>query len=196
MFRLGVTGGIGSGKSTICKIFEVFGIPYFSADDSAREIMDSDKQLSASLIKIVGADIYSDGVINRKKLARLIFNDKLLLGKVNSLVHPYVFRAFDKWCELQTAPYVILDAAILYESGGEKYADCIVAVTAPLEERISRVVERNMMKRDEVVARISNQISESELLTRADFVIDNSDNRMVIPQVLEIHNQVLSKVSR
>jgi dephospho-CoA kinase len=193
MFRLGVTGGIGSGKSTICKVFEVFGIPYFPADDSAREIMDSDINLKKSLCQLIDSDIYKGGILDRKRLAEFIFNDKLLLEKVNNLVHPYIFEEFDNWCDRQNTPYVILDAAILYESGGEKYTNCVAAVVAPLEERIGRVIERNIMTREEVIARIKNQISESELLSRAQYVIDNSDSKMIIPQVLQIHNEILSK---
>jgi dephospho-CoA kinase len=191
MFRLGITGGIGSGKSTVCKIFNVLGIPHFSADDSARSIMDNDSRLKQSLNNLAGKDLYHDGKLDRKLLADLIFNNNEMLERVNALVHPLVFRDYEDWCSEQSSDYVIMEAAILYESGGEKYTDRVAAVIAPVEERIMRVVERNTMTREEVASRIKNQAPENELVGRADYIIDNSENRMVLPQVLTIHNEIL-----
>jgi len=195
MFRLGVTGGIGSGKSTVCKIFNVLGIPHFSADDSARIIMDTDLMLRESLKKLLGTDLYESGELDRKALAAMIFNNNELLGKVNGLVHPLVFRDYEKWCSEQTSDYVIMEAAILYESGGENYTDRVAAVIAPVEERIMRVVERNTMSREEVESRIRNQVRETELISRADYIIDNSEDMMAIPQVLRIHNEIMAHLS-
>lgn len=194
MFRLGLTGGIGSGKSTVCKIFSVLGIPFFSADESARIIMDNDLQLRESLNNLVGKDIYPEGMLNRKELAEIIFNDVTMLEQVNSIVHPKVFKAFIDWSNKQESDYVIMEAAILFESGGEKWVDRIVAVIAPLEERLMRVVSRNEMTREEVMARIRNQMPESELMRRADYLIDNSEVTLVMPQVLTIHNEILSNI--
>lgn len=195
MFRLGVTGGIGSGKSTICKIFNVLGIPHFSADDAARNIMDNDLKLRSSISDLVGKDIFQDGILDRKKLAHLIFNNSDLLSRINQFVHPLVFSAFSEWSRCQSSSYVIMEAAILFESGGENHVDRVTSVIAPFEERIMRVVERNAISREDVLARIKNQIPESELIRRSDWVIDNSENMMVIPQVLKVHNEILSFLS-
>ena len=195
MFRLGVTGGIGSGKSTVCKIFKVLGIPHFSADESARIIMDSDERLRESLNQLAGINLYKNGELDRKALAGLIFNNNELLEKVNGLVHPLVFSDYETWCLQQTSPYVIMEAAILYESGGENYTDRVAAVIAPVEERIMRVVDRNTMTREEVASRIKNQVPENELISRADYIIDNSEYKMAIPQVLTVHNDILAYLS-
>lgn len=195
MFRLGVTGGIGSGKSTICKIFNVVGIPHFSADHSARVIMDTDPGLKRAIMELTSPGLYKDGQLDRQEFARLIFNNDDLLQKVNALVHPLVFRDFEKWCSIQDSPYVIMEAAILFESGGEKYTDRVAAVIAPVDERIMRVVERNSMTREDVVARIKKQVPEEYLVSRADYIIDNSENSMAIPQVLAVHNEILTHLS-
>jgi len=195
MFRLGVTGGIGSGKSTICKIFGVLGIPHFSADNSARLIMDTNILIRNSLNELTGTDLFAGGELDRKAFAGLIFNNNTLLERVNKLVHPLVFNDFEEWCLAQSSTYVILEAAILFESGGESYTDRVASVIAPVEERIMRVVDRNNMTRDEVTSRIKNQVSENELIRRADFIIDNSEICMAIPQVLRIHNEILAHLS-
>ncbi|MGM0666710.1 MAG: dephospho-CoA kinase [Bacteroidota bacterium] len=196
IFRLGITGGIGSGKSTVCRVFNVLGVPVFSADDEGRIIMETDPGLKDELKEIVGYDLYSGGLLDRKKLASLIFNDRLLLDRVNALVHPRVFSRYLEWCEKQVADYVIFEAAILFESGAEKYVDKTLAVTAPLEERIQRVMGRNLMSREQVMERVNNQISEEEMLKRSDFNIDNSENIMIIPQVMDIHKRILKLLNK
>ncbi|MEE4214560.1 MAG: dephospho-CoA kinase [Bacteroidales bacterium] len=196
IFRLGIAGGIGSGKSTVCRVFNVLGVPVFSADDEGRIIMETDPGLKNELNEIVGYDLYEGGLLDRKKLASLIFNDRLLLESVNALVHPRVFLRYLEWCEKQEADYVIFEAAILFESGAEKYVDKTVAVTAPLEERIQRVMGRNLMSREEVMERVNNQMSEEEMLKRSDFNIDNSENVMIIPQVMDIHKGILNLLNK
>lgn len=196
IFRLGVTGGIGSGKSTVCKIFNVLGIPVFSADDEGRIIMDTDTRLRDDLNNLIGEDLYASGELNRGRLASIIFNDSDLLDSVNSLVHPLVFNEFSEWCKQQNADYIIFEAAILFEAGAEELVDKILAVVAPLEERVDRVIERNKMTREQVMERVKNQISDEEMIKRSDFYIDNSDNLMIIPQVLEIHNRILMDLNK
>jgi len=195
MFRLGITGGIGSGKSTVCKVFRVFGIPVFSADRSAREIMDTDNSLKKELNNIIGKDVYTDGFLNREMMAGLIFNDTELLGRVNKLVHPYVIRAFDQWCNSVTSRYAIFEAAILFESGAVSYTDRSLAVIAPLEERLMRVMERNIISREQVEERMRNQLPESELISRADFLISNNEDELIIPQVIRINNELLTIIN-
>lgn len=194
-FRLGITGGIGSGKSTVSKGFEVLGVPVFSADDVAREIMNSNEKLKSELNKLVGFNIYNQGVLNRIQLAGLIFNDKDLLHEVNSLVHPYVFSAFNQWSEEQDADYVAHEAAILFESGANKNVDKVVAVMAPLEERIQRVMERNRFTKEQVMDRIRNQISENEMARRSDFIVNNADDSMIMPQILNIHYAIMDLIN-
>lgn len=196
IFRLGVTGGIGSGKSTVCRIFKVLGIPVFSADDEARIIMDNNKMIRAELKNIIGTDLYASGELDRNKLASLIFNDDNLLSRVNSLVHPLVFERYYDWCRQQDADYVIFEAAILFESGAHKHVDRILAVTAPQEERIKRVMERNKMSREQVMDRINKQMEEDEMVKRSDYRVNNSDDSMIIKEVLNIHRDILSDLKK
>lgn len=191
IFSLGVTGGIGSGKSTVCRIFKVLGVPVFSADDEAREIMDNRKILRHELEDITGADLYASGKLDREKMASIIFNDDKILKKVNRLVHPLVLDSYDQWCRRQSSDYVIFEAAILFESGAEEHVDRILAVTAPLEERIQRVMERNRMSREQVMERVTNQIRDEEMIIRSDYRVDNSDDSMIIQKVLDIHVDIL-----
>ncbi len=194
--KLGVTGGIGSGKTSVCKVFSVLGIPVFSADFVAREIMDKDRDVIRALNKIAGRDLYLNGDLDREGLARLIFNDQSLLGKVNSLVHPVVFERFNHWQMEQNAPYVIMEAAILFESGASKLVDRIVTVVAPVEERIERVVRSNRHTREQVMERIRNQMDDDLKIKQSDYIIHNSENDMIIPAILEIHDDLLSQINK
>lgn len=194
IFRLGITGGIGSGKTSVCKVFSMLGIPVFSADPVAREIMDHDERIIDTINAIVGRDLYRNGGLDRAVLANLIFNDRDLLEKVNSIVHPEVFRRFDEWVTVQNSPYVIMEAAILFESGASEMVDRVLTVTAPVEERISRVMHRNKLSREQVLERINNQMPDDERIRLSDFVISNSERDMIIPVVLEIHNKIISLI--
>jgi len=192
LFKLGITGGIGSGKTSVCRVFSVLGIPVFSADPAASEIMENDPEIRNKLNLIAGKDLYSDGKLNRTDLANIIFNDHSILSKVNLLVHPVVFSEFRKWSMLQQSPYVIMEAAILFESGASKLVNKIATVAAPLQERIERVMQRNNLTLEQVNDRIRNQMSDEERIMKADYVIRNSENDMIIPQILEIHNELLN----
>lgn len=194
LFKLGITGGIGSGKTSVCRIFNVLGIPVFSADPVAREIMDNDQEIRSQINFIAGKDLYSSGVLDRGELANLIFNDPLKLTKVNALVHPVVFRNFGSWVEEQSSPYVIMEAAILFESGASKLVDRILTVLAPVEQRIERVMKRNNLTYEQVHERIRNQIDDEERIRKSDYVINNSENEMIIPSVLKVHNELLKLV--
>ncbi len=193
--KLGVTGGIGSGKTSVCRVFNVLGIPVFSADTQAREIMNNDKSLTQRINSIAGMDLYSNGTLDRMKLADLIFNDYAILAKINSLVHPLVFELFKKWEMQQDSPYVIMEAAILFESGASKLVDKIVTVVAPIEERVDRVVRRNNLTRNQVLERIRNQIDDEARIKQSDYVIRNSENDMIIPAILEIHKDILNNLN-
>jgi dephospho-CoA kinase len=193
ILKLGVTGGIGSGKSTVCKIFSVLGIPVFSADKVAREIQDSDPEIIEQINSVTGKDLYAGGGLDRMTLASIIFNDRKLLEVINAIIHPAVFRAFNKWSDEQTGPYVIMDAAILFESGAADLVDYIVTIVAPEAERIDRVVVRNKMTREQVLERIKNQMDDEARVRRSHYVIHNSENDMIIPAVLNVHRDLLSK---
>ena len=193
--KLGITGRIGSGKSTVCKIFNVLGIPVFSADDEARIIMDTDIGVIERVNSITGINLYNNGTLDRKYLAELIFNNNKLLHKINRLVHPKVLESFLKWVKLQTSHYMIMESAILFESGASSHLDMIATVTAPLEERISRVMKRNNLTREQVMDRVRNQKDDEEKARRSDFVINNGENDMIIPEILKIHDQILHIVN-
>lgn len=189
--RLGVTGGIGSGKTTVCRIFRVLNIPVFVADNVAREIMEYDPEVRTAINLIIGKDLYSTGTLDRKELARIIFNRPELLRKVNAAVHPAVLQRFDHWAETSESPYVIMEAAILFEAGADTLVDRVVTISAPVEERISRVMGRNELTREEVIRRINNQLEDEEREEQSYYVINNSDNEMIIPEILKIHEDML-----
>lgn len=193
MLKIGITGGIGSGKSTVCKIFEQLGIPVYSADLEARELMNTDKMLVAALKKEFGADIYdAKGELIRPKLAALVFGDKTKVEKLNALVHPAVKEHFKQWSNTQTnCPYVIKEAALMFESESYKGLDYVITVTAPKEVRLKRVIERDGAKRADVLKRMNNQLSEKERVVRADFVIKNDGKHPLIPQVMHFHQMFL-----
>ena len=189
--RLGVTGGIGCGKTTVCRVFSVLGIPVFSADDEAKRIQDSDPDIQIKLNTVAGKDLYSSGKLDRKELASLIFSNKDLLFEVNSIIHPAVFKSFTKWVARQDAPYSIMEAAILFESGAYRLMDRIVTVVTPLEERIERIVNGNMLTKEQIIARIRNQTDDEYRISKSDYVIYNSENDMIIPAILGIHREML-----
>lgn len=194
MFKVGITGNIGSGKTTVSKIFEVLGIPVFYADDAAKQVMVKDAELIAGIKQTFGDEAYfADGTLNRKLIAGIVFNSKQELEKLNALVHPATFRAFDNWVlEHKDAPYVLKEAAILFESGSYKLCDKALMVTAPLEIRIKRVISRDGFTADEVKSRNDRQFTEKKKLALANDIIINDDTQLVIPQVLKLHEVYLS----
>jgi dephospho-CoA kinase len=189
--RLGVTGGIGSGKTTVCRIFRVLGVPVFVADTVARDIMENEPEIRATISQIAGKDLYTTGTLDRKELARIIFNRPELLRKVNGAVHPAVLKRFGEWADTSTVPYVIMESAILFEAGADALVDRVVTISAPVEERISRVMGRNDLTREEVIRRINNQLEDEEREEQSFYVINNSDNEMIIPEILKIHEDMI-----
>jgi dephospho-CoA kinase len=189
--RLGVTGGIGSGKTTVCRIFRVLGVPVFVADAAAREVMNNDPGIRDRINSIAGKDLYSGGELDRMELARLIFNRPEMLKSVNAAVHPVVLQIFSKWADESDAPYVIMEAAVLFESKADTYVDRVVSISAPVEERIARVMGRNELSREQVIERIKNQLEDDEREEQSYYVINNADNEMIIPEILKIHEDML-----
>jgi dephospho-CoA kinase len=194
MLKIGITGNIGGGKTTVSKIFEVLGIPVFYADDAAKKVMVEDPVVIDGLREAFGVEAYyKDGSLNRKHIASIVFNDETQLARLNAITHPAVFRAFDAWLsEMKNPPYVIKEAALLFESTSYKMCDYSVMVTAPLELRIARVMQRDGFTRAEVESRNARQFSEEKKIGLADYVIRNDDSEPVIPQVLELHEKFSS----
>jgi dephospho-CoA kinase len=192
--KVGVTGGIGSGKSVVCRIFAQLGIPVFWADQEAKREMDQNSFIQDKLKEWFGNDIYlSEIELNRKKLAEIIFNDKIALEKVNELIHPVVREEFKLWTQKQVAPYVVQEAAILFETGQEGNFDHIIVATADLELRIQRVMNRDGISRARVLERMNNQIPNEVKVQKADDVIICDDDHLIIPQVIGIHHKLLLK---
>lgn len=194
MLKTGITGGIGSGKSIVCKIFFQFGIPVYDADDAAKKIMNSDEELIARLKNEFGKHIYDDeNTLNRKELAKLVFSDSEALSKLNSMVHPAVGKDFEKWLAINSgAAYILKEAAILFESGANNGLDYFITVTAPVEIRIKRVMKRDNVTEEHVKAIVNTQMREEERILKSDFVIANDNEQLVIPQVMDLHNRLLS----
>ncbi|MEX1201766.1 MAG: dephospho-CoA kinase [Ferruginibacter sp.] len=194
--KIGLTGGIGSGKTTVAHIFETLGIPVYYADDAAKRIMNQDSTVKAALRKAFGENVYINDQLNRAYLAKVVFANSKQLSLLNQLVHPATLADAENWMSQQTASYSIKEAALLFESDAWKGLDKIIGVAAPIELRISRTMHRDQISREEVVARISNQMNQEEKMSRCDFIIQNDDNSLLIPQVLAIHQQILSIVSK
>lgn len=194
MLKIGLTGNIGSGKTTVSKIFELLSIPVFYADDAAKKVMVMDDTLINEIKSAFGSQSYfDDGTLNRKYIANIVFNNDEQLPRLNALVHPATFRAFDAWVRnINHAPYVVKEAALLFESDSYKLCDHTILVMAPLETRINRVMKRDMLSRTEVEKRESHQFPEEKKATLAEYSIINDDNQLVIPQVLELHREFLS----
>ena len=188
--KVGVTGGIGSGKTTVCRIFSILGVPVFSADETARIIMDSDTEVEKKINDVAGRNMYTGSGLDRKGLASLIFNNRDLLEKINNIVHPLVREKFESWAAGVDTEYVIYEAAILFESGHYKEMDRVICVTAPEELRIRRVMERDHLTREQVEKRMASQWDEKKKIALADFVIMNDERQLLIPQVLEIHKKL------
>lgn len=194
MTKVGVTGGIGSGKTLICQVFEKLGIPVFYADDEAKRLLNTDPQVKESMREYFGKDIYDDTGIKKAYLASKIFNNKDALSKVNSIVHPVVRKLFARWVKEKEAafPYVIEEAAILFESGVYQDLDYNILVYAPEELRINRVISRDHASMEQVKARMEHQMKDEDKMAMADAVIYNDESRLVIPQILEIHQRLIS----
>ncbi|ASZ14009.1 dephospho-CoA kinase [Chitinophaga pendula] len=193
MLKIGITGGIGSGKSTICKIFELLGIPVYYADIHAKDIMNRDPELRRQLLTHFGEAVYmSDGMLDRAYLGNIVFKDRKQLDLLNSLVHPATIRDSNIWAAGQQAPYVMKEAALIFESESFHHLDKIISVYAPQALRIQRVMQRDQVNREEVLARIQKQMDETIKMKLSDYVIHNDEQQLVIPQVLALHREFLS----
>ncbi len=187
---IGLTGGIGSGKSVVAKVFATMGIPVFNADDEAKRIMQTSPIIKEKLIQQFGSSIYNELGLQKEKLASIVFNDPFQLQLLNAIVHPVTIQAAKDWAAKQQSPYVIKEAALIFESGSAEGLFKVIGVTAPLSLKIHRVMQRDGISKDQVEARMRNQIADSIKMRLCDFVIHNNNQQMVIPQVLAIDKAI------
>ena len=189
MLKVGLTGGIGSGKSTVAKVFEVLGVPVYYADDAARRLMNENEVLKAAIIKNFGEASYNKGELDRKYLASVVFIDEEKLALLNSLTHPLTISDAEQWIKNQTSSYIIKEAALLFESGAVEHLDKIIGVFAPQPIRIKRVINRDNVSEEEVLKRINRQMDDDAKMKLCDFIITNDEQQLVIPQVLALHEK-------
>ncbi len=198
IFKVGITGGIGSGKSTVAKIFQLLRVPVYYADERAKWLMIHDPNLVSSIKETFGTEAYlEDGRLNREWLAEYVFSDSERVKAINVLVHPAVKADFEAWAASQDHPYVLKEAALIYESGSYRELDKIINVSAPLVNRIHRVLVRDPHRTEaQIHSIIEKQLPDEEKNEKADFVIKNADNKLLIPQVLKIHQQLLELAAK
>ena len=190
---IGLTGGIGSGKSSVLEIFKKIGISTYNADESAKKLISSDKKIIYSIKQLFGEDIYNENELNSKLVSKIVFNDKEKLNFLNSIIHPAVALDFNKFClKHRNESYIVKEAAIIFETKTENLFNKIIYVKTPEEIRIDRVMQRDNLSRDDVLNRIQNQINETSIIDKCDFVIDNINYNELEQKVLEIHNTLIN----
>jgi len=191
MIKIGITGGIGAGKSVVASFLKAAGIPVYIADDESKKLTSTSSKIKELLIKNFGEDLYSGANLNKSMLASLIFGNKKNMDLVNSIIHPEVLSDFNQWtAKHQNKPVVAMEAAILFESGFDKNMDIIITVVAPQEERIERILKRNKTTREEILSRMSNQLPEEDKCKQSNYIIYNDNDRAIIPQIEEILGQI------
>jgi dephospho-CoA kinase len=193
MLLVGVTGGIGSGKTTVCEIFKRLGIPVFNADEEGRMLLENDEKVKKRIINLLG-NVAVKSKLNRKKIASLVFRNKEKLSQLNSIIHPRVRDNFRKWASRQQAPLIIEEAAILFESGAYRHLHKIINISAPVYLRKERVMKRDKIDENDFLRRLANQWNEKQRAQHSDYVIVNDEKKMVMPQVLHIHKQLLKEI--
>ena len=196
MLKIGLTGGIGSGKTTVAHIFEVLGIPVYYADDAAKKLINEDENLKHEIIKYFGTESYIDEKLNRPFLAEVVFSDPQKTLLINSIIHPATIADAEKWFEKQRGPYAIKEAALIFEANAEKSLDLVIGVSSPLELRLQRVMKRDGISKEAVEQRMQHQMEEHEKMERCDFVINNNNVDLLIPQVVSLHQKLLQNIER
>ena len=192
VLKVGLTGGIGSGKSTVAQIFEVLGIPVYYADMAAKKIMNEDEDLRSAITNIFGEPAYTNNILDRKYISSIVFSDPAKLEQLNALVHPATKKDGEAWMKQQTSPYAIHEAALIFEAKVSDRLDYVIGVSSPLELRIKRAVERDKVSREEVLKRMDQQLDEELKMSKCDFVLVNDEQQLLIPQVLELHEKLIS----
>jgi len=191
VLKVGLTGGIGSGKSTVAKVFELLNVPVYYADAASKRLYHTDKELMANIRQHFGEEMYTREQLNRSKLAAVVFNNPEKLKLLNRLVHPPTIKDAENWMARQTAPYIIKEAALLFESGSVSGLDYVIGVSAPEHLRMKRTMDRDGVSREEVQSRMARQIDERIKMRLCDFVITNNEQELVLPQVLKLHAHLL-----
>ncbi len=198
ILKVGLTGGIGSGKSTVAQIFEILGTPVYYADIEAKRLMNEHPELRTAITNVFGQEAYSNDILNRKYIASVVFSDSSKLRLLNSLVHPVTKKDSENWMNRQTTPYAIHEAALIFEARVSDRLNYVIGVSSPLELRIKRAMERDKVDRDEILKRMNQQMDEKAKMNKSDFIILNDEQQLLIPQVLTLHEKLiqLSKQKR
>lgn len=196
MLKIGLTGGIGSGKSTVARIFEVLGIPVYYADDAAKKLMNNDQNLQKQIIQHFGKESFINGKLNRAFLADVVFSNPAKTKLINSIIHPATIADAKKWMEKQNAPYSIKEAALIFEANAEKNLDLIIGVSSTYELRLQRVMQRDGINKEAVEKRMQNQMDENKKMESCDFVLNNNETELLIPQILALHKKILQNIER
>ncbi|MFN3916743.1 MAG: dephospho-CoA kinase [Flavobacteriales bacterium] len=190
--KVGITGGIGSGKSLVCRLFLRLGIPVYNADERAKQLTATNQEIRKQIVQLLGEEALNDSGLNREFVARKVFKNKELLAALNSIIHPALVKGFETWCRQQKSSVVIKESAILFETGSYKQLDKTILVTAPEEVRINRVIERDGLTKAEVTERVQNQWTDEQKLPVADFVLVNDGESLLLPQVIQLYNKLKS----
>ena len=197
MLRVGITGGIGSGKTTVCGVFETLGVPVYQADDAVKRLYTENEDLQNALLDVYGPDVLINGTVNKAFLTSVVFGSAAASEKLSALVHPFVFDDYESWCRArEDCPYTIKEAAILFESGGYKRIHRAIGVVAPEELRIHRTMERDKCSRADVLKRMQKQLAQKELASKCHYIIENDGNHSLLEQVLNTHRQLLAEANK
>jgi dephospho-CoA kinase len=193
MLSVGITGGIGSGKSTVCQVFETLGIPVLYADNIAKQLMENDDSLKVAISNLLGAEAYTGKQLNKTYIANIVFHDKNKLAQLNAITHPAVIAYGEDWMKCQKTAYVLKEAALFFESGSNKNMDVMIGVSAPLHLRIERTMHRDAISKEDVMVRISKQMDDAAKMKLCDYVIINDEKTSIIDQVIAIHNKLVQR---
>lgn len=191
MLKIGLTGGIGSGKSMVARLFEKLGVPVYFADLAAKRLMNTSPLIKEKITAVFGREAYIDNQLNRKYIASVVFDNKEKLAKLNEIVHPATIRDSEEWMQAQQTPYAIKEAALIFESQVDQFLDYVIGVTAPVPLRIRRIMARDLISEEAVESRMQNQLDEAEKMRRCHFVLLNDESRLLMPQVLQLHEKLL-----
>ena len=196
MLRIGLTGGIGSGKTTVAHIFEVLGVPVYYADEAAKKLMNREGDLKQQIIHHFGEESYSNNTLNRSFLASVVFSDPDKTKLINSIIHPATLADAATWMDLQKSPYAVKEAALIFEAGADKHLDLAIGVQAPFELRMQRAMQRDHITEEAVLARMGKQMDEEEKMKRCDIIILNDEKELLIPQVIAVHEKLLRNIEK
>jgi dephospho-CoA kinase len=193
MLKVGITGGIGSGKTTVSTLFDALGIPVYYADNEAKRLMNNKKEIIEAIKDLLGPDSYLDGTLNRKYIADKVFTNPDIRIALNKIVHPFTIADAERWMMEQTTPYVLKEAALIFESGADKHLDFVIGVNCPEDIRIERIMKRDHLDKNAAIARIKGQMNEKEKMNKCHFIINNNEETFLTTQVLELHDILLQK---